>query len=218
MAYDHEEQEQLDALKAWWKQYGNLVTWLMIAVLAVFSGWKGWGIYQTKQSVQASMLFEEMQKAIQDKDQPKVMRAVADVQDKYASTNYAQMASLLAAKYAFEANDLKSAKVNLNWVLANGKTEEFKSLARIRLAAVLLDEKSYDDALKMLSGTFSDEYASAAADAKGDIYVAQNKISEAREAYQLALDKSSDKNPSYQLIQLKLDAIGGSKAKPTTKG
>jgi len=218
MAYDHEEQEQLDALKAWWKQYGNLITWALIAVLALFSAWKGWGIYQAKQSVQASMLFEEMQKAIQDKDQAKVMRAVSDVQEKYAGTNYAQMASLLAAKYAFEANDLKTAKIQLNWVAANGKTEEFKSLARLRLSAVLLDEKAYDDALKILSGEFSPEFAATVADAKGDIFVAQNKISEARDAYQAALDKSSDKNPGYQLIQLKLDAIGGSKAKAATKG
>ena len=211
MAYDHEEQEQLDAIKAWWKQYGNLITWILIAILAAFSAWKFWGIYQVKQSVQASMLFEEVQKAIQEKDQTKVLRAVTDVQDKYPSTNYAQMSGLLAAKFAFDANDLKTAKLQLNWVQEHGKTDEFKALAKIRLAAVLLDEKSYDDALKLLAGDFPAEFASAVADQKGDILMAQNKTDEARAAYQLALDKSVDKNPSYQLIQLKLDALGGAK-------
>jgi predicted negative regulator of RcsB-dependent stress response len=217
MAYDHEEQEQLEALKAWWKQYGNIITWFLIVVLAAFSGWKAWGIYQAKQSVQASMLFEEMQKAIQEKDQTRVLRAVTDVQDKYSSTNYAQMAGMLAAKYAFDANDLKTAKTQLTWVQDHGKTAEFKSLAKIRLAAILLDEKSYDDALKLLSGDFPEEFASVVADGKGDILVAQNKIDEARSAYQTALDKGTDKNPGYQLIQLKLDAIGGSTSKVANK-
>ena len=218
MAYDHEEQEQLDALKAWWKQYGNTITWVLIVVLAAFSAWKAWGIYQTKQSVQASMLFEEVQKAIQDKDQAKVLRAATDVEEKFSSTYYAQMAGMLAAKSAFDANDLKTAKAQLSWISDHGKTDEFKSLAKIRLAGILLDEKSFDDALKLLSGDFPSELASSVQDRKGDILMAQNKIDDARTAYQAALDKTTDKNPSYQLIQLKLDAIGGSKSKVVNKG
>jgi len=217
MAYDHEEQEQIDALKAWWKQYGNLITWILIAILAIFSAWKGWGVYQVKQSVQASMLFEELQKAIQEKDQAKVLRAVSDIEEKYPSTNYAQMGGLLAAKFGFDANDLKTTKLQLNWVIEHGKTDEFKSLARIRLAAVLLDEKSYDDAAKLLAADFPAEFASVVADQKGDILMAQNKIEDARASYQLALDKASDKSPGYQLIQLKIDAVGGSKSKVVVK-
>ena len=85
MAYDHGEQEQLDALKAWWKQYGNLVTWLLIAVLSAFSAWKAWGIFQSKQAAQASLLFESVQNAIQEKDQTKILRAVSDIQEKYSA-------------------------------------------------------------------------------------------------------------------------------------
>ncbi len=215
MAYDHTEQEQLDALKAWWKQYGNLITWLLIAVLSAFSVWKAWGIYQAKQSGQASMLYEEVQKAVQDKDQAKVLRAVTDVEEKFAHTDYAQMAALVAVKSAFEANDVKTAKVQLNWVIEHGKTAEFKAIAKIRLAGILLDEKAYDEALKLVEGEFPAAIAGDVADRKGDILVAQNKLDEARASYQLALDKISDKNPSRQLIQLKLDAIGGAPAKLT---
>ncbi|MET3105689.1 putative negative regulator of RcsB-dependent stress response [Oxalobacteraceae bacterium GrIS 2.11] len=224
MAYDHEEQEQLDALKAWWNQYGNIITWIMIAILAGFSGWKAWGVYQSKQAVQASVLYEEVQKAVQNKDQTKVLRAVADIQDKFSTTYYAQMASMLAAKYAFDSNDVKTAKAQLNWVQEHGKTAEFKSLAKIRMAGILLDEKSYDEALKVLSGDFPVELVSMVDDRKGDIFVAQNKLDEARSAYQAALDKSTDKSPAFQLIQLKLDAIGGAKSasesanKPANKG
>ena len=212
MAYDHEEQEQLDALKAWWKQYGNLVTWLLIAVLAAFSAWRGWGLYQAKQSAQAATLYEEVEKAIAGKDQARVTRATSDIEDKFGGTYYAQMAALASAKFAFDSNDLKQAKVHLNWVVDHGKVEQFKALAKIRMSAILLDEKSYDEALKQLSGDFPVEFASSVADAKGDILVAQNKIEDARVAYQLALDKSTDQNPAHALIQLKLDAIGGAKA------
>jgi predicted negative regulator of RcsB-dependent stress response len=120
------------------------------------------------------------------------------------------MSGLAAAKAAFEANDLKTAKAQLQWVADNGRDAEYKALARIRLAGILLDEKSYDEGLKVLSGDFPPEFAGAVADRKGDILAAQNKLAEARAAYQSALEKTDPKNPARQLIQLKLDALGGS--------
>ena len=211
MAYDHEEQEQLEALKTWWKQYGNLVTWTLIVVLAAFSAWKGWGIYQSKQAVQASILFEQVQQSLQDKDGTKVTRAVADLEDKYPGTYYAQMAGLLAAKFAYDSNDVKTAKSQLGWVQEHGKSLAFKAMAKLRLAAILLDEKAYDAALAQLNGEFPPEYVGAVADGKGDILVAQNKLDEARAAYALALEKNTGNSPAAGLIQLKLDALGGPK-------
>jgi predicted negative regulator of RcsB-dependent stress response len=120
------------------------------------------------------------------------------------------MGALIAAKAAFDANDLKGAKTNLQWVIDHGKDDEYKAIAKIRLAGVLLDEKAYDDGLKLLAGDFPAQFAGPVADRKGDILVAQNKVEEARSAYQLALEKTDEKNPGRQLIQLKLDAIGGS--------
>ena len=190
---------------------------MLIIILSVFSVWKAWGIYQGKQAGQASQLYEEVQKAVQDKDAAKIARSVSDVQDKFSGTVYAQMASMLAAKNAFDANDIKTAKAQLTWVQEHGKTDEYKYLAKLRLAGILLDEKSYDEALKLVSGDFPAEMSGIVADRKGDILVAQAKIEEARGAYQLALDSGTDKNPARPLIQLKLDAIGGSPAKSAIK-
>lgn len=213
MAYDHEEQEQLDSIKAWWKQYSNAVTWLMIVALAVYAAWNGWNYYQRNQSVQASLLYEELQKAIVAKDLAKVQRATTDMEAKFSRTAYAQMSALAAAKYAFDLSDLKMAKEQLQWVISNGVDDEYKAIAKVRFAGILLDEKSYDDGLKLLSGDFSTQFAGLVADRKGDFFVAQNKIDEARASYQLALDKIEQKNPVRQLIQMKLDAIGGAPAK-----
>ncbi|MYM37348.1 tetratricopeptide repeat protein [Duganella sp. FT50W] len=215
MAYDLEEQEQLASLKAWWDKYGNVATWVLIAGLAAYSGWTYWQYHQRSQAAEASALYGELQSAVEAKDNAKVLRAAGDMESKYAGTAYAPMAALAAAKSAFDANDLKSAKAQLQWAADHG-AEEFKAVAKIRLAGVLLDEKAYPEALKALEGDMPAQFAGAAADRKGDILAAQNKLTEARAAYQAAFNATDKKNPGRQLIQMKLEAIGGSV--PADKG
>ncbi|MCP1573307.1 membrane protein [Herbaspirillum rubrisubalbicans] len=209
MAYDLEEQEQLDSIKAWWAKYGNLVTWALIIALAGYAAWTGWNTYQGRQSAQASVLYEEQQKALAAKDNAKVQRAATDIQDKFSGTAYAEMSALVAAKSAFDANDNETAKKQLQWVIDHGRGKEYKAIAAVRLAGVLLDTKSYDEALKVLAGDYPAQFAGAIADRKGDVLLAQGKRDEARTAYKLALEKSDAKDPGRQLIQIKLDAIGG---------
>ena len=213
MAYDHEEQEQIATLKAWWDKYGNLVTWLVTAVLVAYAGWTGLNYWQRSQAAKAAVLYEELVKAVESRDAAKRARASADLKDKFSGTAYAQMGALVAARDAFDAADLKAAKAELMWVAENGKNDEFKALARIRLAGVLLDEKAYDEGLKILAGDFPDQFAALVADRKGDLYFSMNKLDDARTAYQTALEKTEVKNPARQLIQLKLDAVGGAPSK-----
>ncbi|PXX46713.1 YfgM family protein [Undibacterium pigrum] len=209
MAYDLEEQEQLDNLKALWKKYGNLATWGLIIILAGYAGWTAWTARQAGQTLHASQLYEEMQKFVVAKDNAKVQAVADDLKSKFSGTSYAHMAALVAAKSAFDANDLKLAKTQLQWVADNSKLEEYKALAKIRLAGIALDEKAYDDGLKHLAGTFPAQFDADVLDAKGDIYVAQNKIEDARTAYKAALEKMSEKSPGRQALQMKLDVIGG---------
>lgn len=212
MAYDLEEQEQLATLKAWWSQYGNPVTWALILGLGGYAAWSGWNLYQRNQTAQAAQLYDEVQKAVSAKDNSKVQRAATDMENRYNRTPYAQMAALAAAKSAMEISDTKAASLQLEWAANNGYDEEYQAIAKIRLAAVYLDEKSYDKGLNILSGTFPPGFKAVVADRKGDILVAQNKVEEARSAYQAALEHMDQKNPGRQLIELKLDAIGGASA------
>jgi predicted negative regulator of RcsB-dependent stress response len=216
MAYDLEEQEQLASLKAWWSQYGNLLTWLLIIGLGSYAAWASWNNHVGNQAAQASLLYEEINKAVVAKDYTKVQRAATDMEDKFSRTIYAQMAAMAAAKSAFDANDFKTAKGQLQWAIDKGNNDEYVGLAKIRLAGILLDEKAYDEGLKLLSGDFPAAFAAIVADRKGDILIAQNKVTDARAAYQLALDKMELRNPGRQLIQLKLDAIGGATTKATS--
>jgi predicted negative regulator of RcsB-dependent stress response len=213
MAYDLEEQEQIDSLKAFWTKWGNLLTWVLIAVLGSYAAYNYWNYYQRNQAVEASALYDQLQVAVTAKDNAKIQRIAADVESRYKRSVYAQMSALAAAKSAFDANDLKTAKAQLQWVVDNGN-DEYQSIAKLRLAGVLLDEKAYDEGLKLLGTTFLPSFAAEVADRKGDILVAQNKIAEARAAYQAALDAMDKKHPGRQLVVLKFEAIGGTVPAP----
>lgn len=165
------------------------------------SGWAGWQYYQRTQ-VCAGQLYDELQNAIAAKDTAKVMRAAGDMQSRFGGTAYAQMSALAAAKVAFDVNDLKTAKTQLQWVAEHG-TEEYKAIASCAWPASCLT-KAYDEALKALASAAAPQFAGAVADRKGDVLVAQNKLADARTAYLAALAATDKNNPGYQLIQVKL--------------
>jgi len=212
MAYDHEEQEQLDSLKAFWNKYGNLLTWVLIVVLGAYAGYNYWRYHQRTQAAEASVLYDQLQKSAQAADAAKTMKMAADIEAKYDSTAYAPMAALVAAKVAFDASDLKSAKAQLQWAADHGD-DEMKAIARLRIAGILLDEKAYDEGLKLLGGEFLPQFSSAVADRKGDILVAQNKLDEARKAYITALAGMDKADPGRKLVEVKLESIGGTAPK-----
>ncbi|WP_208280216.1 YfgM family protein [Massilia oculi] len=208
MAYDHQEQEQLDSFKAFWSQYGNIIIWVLILALGSYAGWNYWKTHQRNKSVEASALYDELQTSLLANDNAKVQRVAGDIRAKYESSAYAPMAALAAAKTAFEANDLKTAKTHLQWAAEHGN-DEYKSIANLRLAGVLLDEKAFDEALKVLNGKFLPQFTSEVNDRKGDVLVAQNKLNEARAAYVAAIAAMDPNAPGRQLVQIKLEAIGG---------
>ncbi len=221
--YDLEEQEQLAEIKVWWKQYGNLLTNVLTAAALVVIAWQGWNWYQRNQSAQASMVYNVLQKAVQDKDSQRTKAASGELLERFSRSNYAPLGALTAAKAMIDAGDAKTAKVQLIWAVENGK-DELRDLARLRLAAVLLDEKDYDQALKQLDGSVGPSFAARFADNRGDVFSAQGKKTEAIAAYQAALAKldEADKNSSAgwqgqssavyrELLQQKLDSLGGSK-------
>jgi len=211
MAYDLEEQEQLSAIKAWWAQYGKLVVVTVVAGLLVVGGIRGWHYYTNTQAASAVALFEQLQRAERASDHKKVRDIAAQIVDKYASTQYATLAALAAARSDFDTGDLPAAKARLQWVVENAREEEARDVARLRLARVLLDEKNAPEALKLLETKHGDSFAGLYAEVKGDALLATGKRAEARTAYQLAFDRSDAASPSRQILQLKLDALGEAK-------
>ncbi len=216
-AYDLEEQERIDALKDWWDKWGNWVYAGVGAFVIGAASIQGWRYYETRQNADAEVLFRSVEKTAQEvaasKDSKKLSEAATAMADAYPRTFQATDAKLLAAKAAFDAADLASAKSHLQWVVDNGR-DTYKPIARIRLAAVLLDDKKYDEALKSLEQVKDEGYASMVADLRGDVLAAQGKKDEARAAYQIAVEKATDRSPLKAISQAKLDAFGGSPLKP----
>lgn len=209
MAYDLEEQEQIDNLKSFWNQYGNFILTALTVVLLGIAAFRGWGWYQVRQAGQAAVVYEQLQTAVERKDIAKVKETAGTLFESYGRTVYGQMAALLAAKAYHDAGDVKAAKAPLQWVIDKGQDEEFRQIARIRLAGILLDEKAYDDGLKLLPMESAGKFAGEFGDRRGDLLLAQGKPEEARAAYKLALEKLDERSPLRRAVQLKLDGLGG---------
>ena len=207
---DLEEQEQLAELKAWWKQYGNLVLLTVVAASMVVAGWGGWRWYQRNQAAQASALYETLSKAARAGDGKALRDAGGALAEGYARTLYASMGALTAARFHADRGELKSAKAQLQWVAERSPSEDFRELARLRIGALLLDEKAYDEALKLLEPKPLEAYAAQFAALRGDLMLAKNQPAEARAAYQLALEKSNGGSGAFrESVQMRLDALGG---------
>jgi predicted negative regulator of RcsB-dependent stress response len=211
MAYDLQEQEQIDAIKAWWTDYGKLVLLGVIACALTIAAFQGWRYYRAQQAERAAALFSQLDQAERANEQKKVRDIAAQLIQNYGSTPYAGMAALSAAKASFETGEIEDARKNLQWAVEKAREEEMRDVARLRLAGVLLDEKKHDEALTVLSAKPTDAYAALYADCRGDVLAAQGKPAEARSAYQVALDKSDPGSQYRQLIEVKLDALGESK-------
>jgi predicted negative regulator of RcsB-dependent stress response len=207
--YDLDEQERLDELKAWWKRWGNLVMIGLAVVIAAAAGWRYWQNRTVTQSLEAATVYEKLTQSLAANDVKGAREAGAMLIDQYKGTAYAPRAALLLAKLNVAGKDLKSAQSQLEWAAANSKEPAVKDLAHLRLAAVQLDQKQYDAALKTLSGTHSDAFAFRFHDLKGDVLLAQGKQADARAAYQAAFSKMPEDNPYRTIVELKLDALGG---------
>ncbi len=209
-AFDLEEQEQLEELKAWWKRWGNYVTYGIAALLIGVAGYQYWGHQKATQAAEASSLFDTMQQSIEAGNKKIFKEQAAVLIDKYGSTPYATRAAMLLASNNMEEKDAKSAKAQLEWVVEHTKEVSVKDLARLRLAGILLDEKQYEEAFKQLNSKHSDAFAARFDDLKGDTYLAQGKSDEARAAYSAAYAKLKETNPMRGVVEMKLDSLGGS--------
>lgn len=208
MAYDLEEQEQLDVIKDWWKKNGITVLVGVAVFVAVVAGIQGWRYYQNSQRQQAAVAYEALQSAVQNKDIKRIRETAGQLIEKYSGTPYAARAALLAATANYDSGDVKSAKAQLQWLIENAKEAGARDIAHLRMAGILLDEKSYADAMKLLEQKHEGSFDGLFLDMKGDVLAAEGKTAEARAAYEAALKKMDEKSAYRQLVQIKLDGLG----------
>ena len=205
---DLEEQEQLDQIKHFWKSWGNLISWVLIAILGSYAAWNGYQYWERSQAAKASALYDEVERSVASGDVNRVERSLADMKDKFGGTQFAQQSALLAAKTLQAQGKTDAARDALSWV-ANGATDKaYRDIARLRLSALHLDAKSYDEALKQLATEFTPGMQGLAADLRGDVLQAKGQNTEAIAAYQQAWQKLADAPDYRRLVQAKLNALG----------
>lgn len=209
-AYDLEEQEQLSAMKAWWEKYGNLVSYAAAGVAVVIIGWQGWNIYQARRVADASGLLGSVNLALERGDTAAARQAAGKLFSDYSGTLQADLGALLMAQADVEAKDVKAAKPKLQNVIDKAGDSLMRDIAALRLAALQLDEKAYDDALKTLSLKPNEAFRARFADLRGDVLYAKGERDQARDAYKEALGALTAEAGSLRgAVEMKLEALGG---------
>jgi len=205
---DLEEQEQLDQIKHFWKQYGNVITWALIAVLAAFASWNFYQYWQRSQANQAAALFDEVERSIGSGDGAKIDRAFADMKARFAATAYAQQSGLLVAKQYVAIGKIDAAKSALTWVSEQSSDAGYQAVAKLRLAGILIDAKNYDNALSLLGTSFPSGFDALVADRKGDVFMLQGNKAQAVTEYQKAYKLFQPSAQYRRLVEVKLNALG----------
>lgn len=205
---DLEEQEQLDQIKHFWAQYGNLITWVLIAVFGSMAAWNGWNYWQRSQATKAAALYDEIERAALASDADRMERALSDMKDKFGGTTFAAQGGLLAGKTLFDAGKTDGARAALSWVAESAPDDAYKAVARLRLVGLDIEAKSFDQALKTLEAPVPKSFEPLVADRRGDVFMAQGKTEEAKTQYQAAWRGLSDRAEYRRLVEVKLASLG----------
>jgi len=207
------EEEQLAAIKSWWKDNGkSLVIMIAVAVAAVY-GYKAWQQQQITASGNASAMYQRMvalalpaENADVEENLATSKHLVKSLKEEYQSSEYTKFASLLMAKIAVNSGDLSTAEQELDWLLNTEPKPLVKSIALIRKAQIDSEQGEYDSALELLGGVTIASLMVQAAELEGDIYVAKGDSAKARSAYQKALDNKAVGN-AQQILTMKLNDL-----------
>jgi predicted negative regulator of RcsB-dependent stress response len=183
-----------------------------VAACIAAAGVQGWRWYSAKQSEEASALFTGLSQAVRAQDLPKAKDATAQLEDKYARTGYARALHWCSRRCCSTAAMPRARAPQLTWVIDKSDETDLKEIARYRLAEVLVNDKAYDEALKVLDAKHGAPYAGLYADLRGDALALAGRAAEARAAYVDALAKLDAKSTYKQYVQVKLDALGGADA------
>lgn len=207
MATHIHDEEQVEALKRWWKENGtSVIAGVVLGVAAIF-GWNTWNRYQQTQAEQASDLYMQLLQAV-DQNQQELAQGIAKrLEENFPNSAYADFARLIEAKTAVDGGQWPKARQALEQVLASSSDHHYQHIARLRLARVLLAMGQPQQGLDLLTqaeigdpGRFAGQYE----EIKGDLYFAQGNNQEAADAYRRALAFRRD----HAYLQMKLNDLG----------
>ena len=205
--YDTEE-EQLEALKRWWKENGQSTIIGLILGIAVILGWNYWQEHKKAQAEQASALYSQLIQAIGADKKDSSEKLAERIKEQYPKTEYAAYSGLFLAKLKIQQGEITKAQAVLKDIAA-GSNNELSNIAKIRQVRLMLAKGEYEQGLQLIndvdpatSSSFSGNYDELV----GDLYVALDRLDQARSSYQKALENGY-KSP---LLQFKIDDLTAS--------
>ena len=207
----YEEQEDLDRLKTWWKNYGNSVIFGILLGAAILVGFRYWTQNKEQQLHTAAGLYERMFQDIYAKKSGDARKSGELLINEYSSTPYAGMAGLMLARLDFEAGDAAKARERLQWVVGHADDAAVKHVARLRLARIHLGSGDKEAALALLNVKERAGFEAEYEELKGDILVAQGQHDAARTAYREALKHLPAGSSYAPMLNMKLDDLGPEK-------
>jgi len=213
-ALDLQEQEQIDALKAFWSRWGNLISGILIVALLAYAGWNGWNWYQRDQGAKASILFEQLDRASSSGDADKAARVFEDMKKDFPRTVWTAQAGLALARVQADKGQWQAAQTALHWVAESAHDDALKAMAVLRESGVFLQMGRADEALALLDKGLPTSFEGLSADRRGDAWMIKGDVAKALEAYQKAWTGLKDAPEYRQLVEVKLTSLGAPPAQP----
>jgi len=201
------EEEQIQAIKKWFKENGTSAAIGLMAGFGILFGGQYWMEHSSTQRQTASLEYLQLQEDMQQSRSDAVLKRGDHLINNFSDTPYAVLSAFAIAKLKAEAGDMLAARARLQWVLDNSTQQAFIHMARVRMAAVMLAEGNADGALTLLTSNDAGEYLPLYEELKGDIYVSLSQLSQARSAYQKAI--KANERADNRMLQMKLDDLGG---------
>jgi predicted negative regulator of RcsB-dependent stress response len=204
------EEEQIEALKKWWKQNGSsVITGLLLGLSALLGG-KAWFGYQETQTLNASNIYAQMM-AASNADQSEQVRTQAnDLITNFTDSGYAPLAALLLARLAVQQGELAAAQAQLQWALDHAESAELRHTARTRLIRVMIEQGQYAQARPQLAaGGDAGGYAYLYAELEGDLALQEGQPEQAASAYKQALEQMPEQSPQAAFLQAKYENVIG---------
>lgn len=202
------DEEQVEALKKWWKENGTaIIVGILIGISAIVGFWK-WNEYTETQAKAASLLYDNFVMALSD-EKADVTNSYDSLRKDYEGTSYAALAALRMAAADYEKGETDNAITHLQWATEHPGHESIQHIARIRLSELYVAEDKLDEAEALLKGVTEPAFDAQYQAVRGDLYNKRGNTDKARAAYQLALTSSSFSGKQREFVQMKLDDLGG---------
>jgi len=200
------EEEQVEAIKKWWKENGKSVIAGVVIGLLVVGGGKGWIEYNRIQAENASAFYEGFSQAAASGDLEAALKRGDALLKEYGGSTYALFTAMRLARLQYEAGQKDQAKARLQWVMDNSNKEALDTLTQIRLARLMLDMQALDEADRLSADPAENAYQGEFLSIQGDIRLARGDREGAKKAYSRALEKGVS---TPTLVRMKLSELGG---------